>query len=155
MIRCRLFRIHRFRAALAAAFLAAASGCGGGSADELDRQNVWGKVTLDGAPLPSGIISFDPAGGSAGAVPAGGIILGGSYNIERANGPTPGTYRVSIRSTEPDDGTVSDEAPGASNEMRKGPPFKDPIPPEYNSKSTLTAEIGARTTEANFDLKSK
>lgn len=38
-------------------------GCRQVSADELDRRAVSGKVTLDGAPLASGMISFDPMEG--------------------------------------------------------------------------------------------
>ena len=130
-----------------------AAGCGGGSDDGLDRQNVYGKVTLDGAPLPHGIISFDPAEGSPGTVSVGGVVTDGSYNIERATGPTPGKYRVSIRSAGTDEGIDLNAAPGAPPPRKKA--AKDPIPPEYNTKSTLTAEVKAESTEVNFDLKSK
>lgn len=152
-VRSRIVRLHRLGVALAAAVLVVATGCGGGSADELDRQNVYGKVTLDGEPLAKGIISFDPDEGSVGTAPAGGVITDGSYNIERANGPTPGNYRVSIRSAGGDGGVDPTAAPGAPPRRKKG--AKDPIPPEYNTNSTLTAEVKASSTQVNFDLKSK
>ena len=130
-----------------------AAGCGGGSADGLDHQNVYGSVTLDGAPLPSGLISFDPAEGTAGGVSAGGVITDGKYNIPGDQGPTPGTYRVSIRSAGADDeGFDPNAAPG---EAPKRKTVKDPIPAQYNTKSTLTAEVKAQATQADFELKSK
>lgn len=155
MIRRLRFPIRGSAIALTAAALTAAafSGCAGGSADDLDRQNVYGNVTLDGAPLAKGIISFDPAEGSPGTVSAGGVVTDGSYNIDRAHGLTPGKYRVSIKSAGHDDGIDPTAAPGAPPPRKKA--AKDPIPAEYNTQSTLTAEVGSGATKVDFDLKSK
>jgi len=153
-VRFPSLQLRRFGVAFAAAgLLVAVAGCGGGSGDELNRQNVYGKVTLDGKPLPNGIISFDPEGGAATAAAAGGVITDGAYNIDRASGPTPGKYRVSIRSAGEGSGIDPTAAPGAPPKPKKH--AADPIPPEYNTKSTLTAEVKDTATEVNFDLKSK
>ena len=145
----------RRRAAWAAAAVAClcSAGCGGGPADGLDRKAVHGKVTLDGAPLPKGMISFDPAEGSPGAVPAGGVVADGSYAIDPAMGPTPGKYRVSIRSAGPDEPV--EDAPGPAARPAKKP-AADPIPRKYNAASTLTAEVQpSGATTADFELTTK
>lgn len=130
------------------------AGCGGGSADGLDRKAVSGKVTLDGAPLAKGVISFDPADGSAGAAPAGGVIDGGTYSIAAADGPTPGKYKVSIRSAGSTEAPKAIEAPGAPPRAKKG--ATDPIPKKYNAESELTATVGpGGSTTADFELTTK
>ena len=144
----------RRRAAWATAVAAClcSAGCGGGSADGLDRKAVHGRVTLDGAPLAKGMISFDPAEGPPGAVPAGGVIVDGSYAIDPAMGPTPGKYRVSIRSAGPDEPVA--DAPGPTPKPKK--PAADPIPKKYNVDSTLTAEVQPTgATTADFELTTK
>lgn len=128
-------------------------GCGGAT-DDLDRRAVSGNVTLDGAPLPSGMISFDPAGGTADAVPVGAVISNGSYSIPAATGPVPGNYKVSIRSSTATDEPPADEMPGEAPAPKKG--AKDPIPAKYNTNSELTAEVPASgSAPINFDLQSK
>lgn len=128
-----------------------AAGCGDGSSDGLDRKTVYGKVTLDGVPLAKGVITLDPAEGQAGAVGAGGTIIDGAYSIDRAQGPTPGKYKVSIRSAGAD-APQEKAAPG----MPPRKPAPDPIPKQYNAESTLTADVGSGgSTEANFALTTK
>src|SRR5262249_58411829 len=80
----------------------ARGGCGPAAVDDLPRQAVWGKVTLDGQPLEQGTITFTPATGSP--TPGMVSITGGSYSIPQAQGLVPGPYKVSILSkdaTEP------------------------------------------------------
>lgn len=113
-----------------------------------------GKVTLDGAPLAKGVISFDPADGSPGAVPAGGVIADGSYSIDAASGPTPGKYKVSIRTGVASSPLAENAAPGAPPRPKKGE--AEPIPKKYNSASELSAEVAASgSTSANFELTTK
>lgn len=113
-----------------------------------------GKVTLDGAPLAKGVISFDPADGSPGAVPAGGVIADGAYSIDAEAGPTPGKYKVSIRSAATGSAPAEKAAPGAPPKSKKGE--ADPIPKKYNSASELTAEVAASgSTSADFELTTK
>lgn len=141
--------------ALSAVIVAAATvGCGTGSADGLDRRAVSGTVTLDGVPLAKGVIAFDPANESGSAVPAGGVITDGRYAIDASSGPTPGNYKVSIRSTDAAAAADKKSAPGAP--PRPGKAAADPIPAKYNSASELTAEIAASgSTTQDFPLVTK
>ena len=125
-------------------------GCGGAATDGLPRHAVSGSVTLDGKPLDSGSITFDPAGGAANSTSGGSLIQGGNYSIAQAMGLTPATYKVSIRSGG-DAPPPASEAPGAPK--RKA--TKDPIPEKYNSKSILQVELkDGGTGRFDFDLKS-
>src|SRR3954453_17607629 len=71
-------------------------GCGG-EADSLPRQAVSGTVTMKGAPLPAGMIQFQPTAPHR-VTGGGGGIPDGAYSIAKAQGLVPGTYRVSITS---------------------------------------------------------
>jgi len=121
--------------------LAAASllvGCGPGGPV---THQVTGTVTFDGAPVQDGDIVFrDPAGKEKSY---GGRIENGEFSLE----VSPGAKRVEI--------TAMREVPGEFDTMNPGEkvPLKEPyIPAEYNTNSTLTAEItGAETL--SFDLK--
>jgi hypothetical protein len=115
------------------------AGCGGAS-DSLPRQAISGKVTLDGKPLPSGSISFDPDDpGQPNPVSVGATIIDGVYSLPRAEGPTPGIYRVSINAVSESEPVTNREAPGAPPKKRP----KDLIPAKYNAKTTLKATVTA------------
>jgi hypothetical protein len=126
------------------------AGCGGAQ-DDLPRQAVAGTVMLDGQPLKSGLIQFQPA--SADASTAGGAgIVDGHYSISRAEGLVPGAYRVSITSVAE---AATPLPPGAT----PGDPVmkvKEPIPAKYNATTQLNAQVtkeGPNTFP--FDLKSR
>ncbi|WP_165244853.1 hypothetical protein [Paludisphaera soli] len=72
--------------------LSALAGCGE-PGDDLPREPVSGKVTIEGEPLAKGSILFRPSGGGA---EAGGTVEAGAFTIPRVDGPTPGKYQVSI-----------------------------------------------------------
>src|SRR5438270_431670 len=57
---------------------------------------VAGSVSLDGHPLAHGFLQFQPVDDQA--VAAGGSVTDGKYAIDRAQGPTPGEYKVIISS---------------------------------------------------------
>ena len=128
-------------------------GCGDGAADQLPRNAVSGSITLDGKPLESGMISFDPdSAEQAQPVSGGCLVRGGGYSLARVDGLTPGTYRVSIRSGGDGAALAEGEAPGAP--PRKG--TGDRIPDRYNAKSTLKAEVkGGGSARFDFELKSR
>jgi hypothetical protein len=83
------------------------------------------------------------------------VITNGAYSIPAESGPTPGKYKVTIRSAgESGAAPAADEMPGMAPTPSKA--NKDPIPEKYNTKSELTAEITeSGTTEVNFELSSK
>ncbi|RUL88599.1 hypothetical protein [Tautonia sociabilis] len=112
-------------------------GCGGG--DELDRQPISGSVTLDGQPLESGLITFDPASNQS-ITSVATEITQGEFSFNRTNGPVPGEYRVVINSAgstgvEPGAG----EAPGDTFI----PPAEELVPKKYNAETTLRATVEA------------
>jgi hypothetical protein len=126
----------------------AACGCSGG--DGLPRQEVSGQVTLDGQPLATGSIEFQPealAGGPA--VPGGALIDAGTYRISREQGLVPGTYKVMIFSHGESATPAAPADPGA-----QGKPPPELIPRTYNVATTLKAEVTKdRANIFNFDLK--
>jgi hypothetical protein len=113
----------------------AVAGCAGGQSDGLPREPVSGNVTLDGAPMPTGSITFVPIGFEG--PPVGAEIKDGAYSIPRQDGPIPGPHTVGVYASKPTG--------------RKYPDPDDPtvmidemfeiIPPKYNLKSELKAEI--------------
>lgn len=141
---------HNFGCALLSLTLLA--GCGGG--DPLGRKAVTGNVTLDGAPVVQGSINFEPQGTDATAA-GGAPIKDGKYTIAREMGLPPGTYRVRINIPKPGTAVVEDlsVAPGEAP-----PPPVELAAPEWNSKSTQTAEVTADAKEPvtlDFDVKGR
>lgn len=115
------------------------SGCGKSG---IDREAVSGAVTLDGKPLASGSILFTPEGVGP---TVGGEIENGQYNLSRAIGPSPGSYRVQIQSWQPAGRTIRDEATGTA-----GQDLVSIIPRRYNDRTELKATI-EKGAPNNFD----
>ena len=136
---------HLARAAVVAL---ASVGCGGGG-DDLPREPVSGKVTLDGQPLEKGMITFIPTRGTEPV--ASGVIEGGAYAVARADGPVPGPHRVTIWAKKPTGKKLRD--PDNPDQMIEE--VRDVIPPRYNLNSELTAEVKAGGNNTfDFDLTS-
>jgi hypothetical protein len=141
----RLLACLMLMPASAASFSA---GCGGAQ-DDLPRQPVAGTVKLQGEPLKSGLIQFQPASPDASTAGGAGIV-DGQYSISRAEGLVPGTYQVSITSAAAAAPTAG-ALPGDS-----APPAKEPIPAKYNARTTLKAEVKADApNKFDYDLDSK
>jgi hypothetical protein len=121
------------------------------------RFGVSGDVTFDNQPIESGAISFIPVEGTAGPV-AGGRIDDGKYQIEPADGPVPGKYRVEIVATRHTGKHVEAGIAGAvsgPSAMASTEEIQMFIPPQFNKKSILTAEIKEGDNKANFALDAK
>jgi hypothetical protein len=115
--------------------------------DPLPRVPVSGTVTLDGTPLPQGMIQFNPAEGTKGA-PASGEITEGKFSIEKTQGPVPGKYKVMISSRAPAK-LKEGEQPGGTPKLQP-----ETVPAQYNSKSTLEKEVPAGgSSSLEFALK--
>jgi hypothetical protein len=144
----------RFPSVCVSALLATASyaGCGGAE-DALPREAVSGTVTLDGQPLPHGVLQMLPADQKQGT-PCGALIEDGKFSIERRQGPVPGEYAVTINSAEAGSGAAAPAGPPGPA-ATVAPP-KDRIPAEYNTESKLTAHIKAGAPNTlEFALKTK
>lgn len=102
------------------------------------RSMVTGTVTLDGQPVEQGQILFMPSDGQgvSDALP----IAAGKFEGEVA----PGSKRVEI--------TATKEIPPA--EAGGMPDYVSIIPKEYNTETTLTADVENGGAPLAFDLKS-
>lgn len=129
------------------------SGCGTEVDERGQRVGVSGKVMIDGQPLTKGRIVFVSDEG-AGAVKATALIENGSYVIDEERGPLASSARVEIHPELLELGELE--------VMRGGDHFKKidirpiVIPPRYNTRSELTAQISEDGDNVfNFDLTSK
>jgi hypothetical protein len=113
------------RAVLFLGVLSLLVGCGGASTPK--TVDVKGKVSLDGAPMPSGQVSFDPVDGTP---PATINVTGGSFAGKASAGKR--TVRISSYKKMPQKAT----GPGAEAESEQ-----NIIPAKYNSESTQTVEV--------------
>lgn len=128
---------------LLALIIVAMVGCGGGRVSP--RRAVQGDVTLSGAPLDQGTITFYPSTGTAGAS-GGALIQNGKYQLPADKGLEPGKYRVQISSPKASTATAEDYAAG------KMPlSAEDRIPPEYNERSQQVIEVTA-SGDNRFDF---
>lgn len=113
-------------------------GCGGGT----DLLPVNGTVTLNGQPLGSGIVQFEPVG--AGRPATGRLDANGNFQLttDGETGARTGEYRVSVL-----------PAGFARSEEDTRPPEKSPIPARYHSPGEsglrFTVEAGS---ENSFDV---
>jgi hypothetical protein len=144
----------RFRSIASAAILAflASSLMGCGAGDNLPREAISGSVAVDGKPLDSGLITFQPDGAEV-ATQSGASIVQGKYTIPREQGLVPGKYKVSITAV---GNTPEKQVDTTSNNNMPGMPpvpAKEVIPSAYNSGSLLSAEVKAGSkNEFNFNL---
>ena len=125
-----------------ALLFAVLTGCG---PDTGGRLGVSGTVTFQGKPLATGTIEFSPT--DAGGSPSGTTITAGAYSVPAVQGLLPGSYTVKISSVE---GAAQDttQAPGDSTTVVN----KELIPAEFNSASTLKAEVSASATSFDFTI---
>ncbi|MCU0715872.1 MAG: carboxypeptidase-like regulatory domain-containing protein [Pirellula sp.] len=98
------------------------------------RLSVSGTVTLKGQNLDQGTIEFFNEQTRTGAP-----IADGKYNIERDQGLTPGTYKVSI--TSGDGRTPADDPEAAPGPTGANIVSKERIPPEFNVKTKQEAKV--------------
>lgn len=130
--------------------LSVVSGCGG--SEGLDRLHVKGTVKVNGAPLKSGRISFLPTEGTPGPA-TGTVIENGQFEILLAQGPVQGKHRVEIMAVRPT-GKKIPEGSGSENPDALVEEVEQFLPPKYNQKSELTADLNeANAQSVEFDLK--
>ena len=117
-------------------------GCGKG--EGLERVAVSGKATYQEEPIVEGQIRFIAKDGTKAPVTIE-PIRDGQYNTETSGGVPAGSYRVMIRSYDPNERAPS--GPGS-------PPRKQLLPTKYNVQSTLTLEVvsGQGSLIHNFHL---
>ncbi|OYW16723.1 MAG: hypothetical protein B7Z55_14050 [Planctomycetales bacterium 12-60-4] len=143
---------HQFpRVLLIVAGLTTLVGCG--QSDGPQRLKVHGAVLFDRQPMKAGVIRFIPARETKG--PAGfGTIADGFYEIPAHDGLVVGRYRVEIEGNLETSFPIDDEAAYAKAFVEtKGKPIpKQAVPPGFNQKSTLTAEVTSDGLRNKFDF---
>jgi hypothetical protein len=102
--------------------------------------------------MERGVISFTPDAQATNPVSGGGVIEAGTYSIARAQGLTPGKYKVSITATEAPTTLAPGEAPGGPPRVKGKSKAVVANPGQY----TKEAEIkDGGSTSLDFDLPAK
>jgi hypothetical protein len=118
-------------------------GCGSGS-DGPPTYSVTGTVTVDGQPLKTGDIRFDPE--VAGMAPDAAVITDGKFSLRAKTGKK----RVVI--------TATRDVPGQTKKGAMGediPVTEDFIPARYNTSTELIETVTTGTNSFKFDLVTK
>ena len=129
-------------ALIAALSLVGLAGCG---------RSVQGTVTLDGAPVEEGVIEFTPKQGAGGAGTTGGPIVNGKYTLSSAKAPAPGSYRVEVHWRK----KTGRRVPTPGDPDVPMDETVETVPANYNSVSTLTADVTSGGNTFDFPLKSR
>jgi hypothetical protein len=133
------------------------SSCSGRSGEPL-RAEVQGTVSLDGKPLPAGVIRFIPQAPTTGPA-ATAAVVDGHFALPRQAGPLVGAHRVEIESPPeklPDPDDAAAVAKYLKENKQRQRRRREPIPSRYNSASDLTANIEENgENDLKFDLVSK
>ncbi|MCR9294219.1 MAG: hypothetical protein NXI32_15980 [bacterium] len=137
-------------AALAAAAIPILTGCG----DSRSGAAVSGRVTLDGRDLPQGMVRFVPIEGTPGQKLSA-VVEAGRFHLDPEFGPAKGRYRIEIESTDMGGLGMDDEDALLSFRNRRSGRMQTlRVPPTYNSRSTLTVDVGEGSNEFRFELRS-
>ncbi|MFH1300279.1 MAG: carboxypeptidase-like regulatory domain-containing protein [Planctomycetota bacterium] len=131
---------HKFLHALCLMAACLLAGCSGGGADTPELGRVSGTITLDGKPLSSATITFEP---KSGAPSVGMTDDSGHYELAYnpdTKGAVPGQHTVRISKF---------GEPGSPNDT------VDQVPAKFNKNSKQTAEVKPGENTINFDLDSK
>lgn len=125
--------------------LVALGGCSGGKPN-VPFGTVHGRVTLDGEPLASAAVMFEPENGR----PSYGVTSDkGEYSLVYRGKPwgaIVGPHKVRI-TTE----ALVSESPGAAAATIR----KELLPAKYHTQTTLTADVARGDNTIDFELKSK
>lgn len=123
-------------------------GCNSRNYSGDQRFPLSGKVTYNGEEVDVGSISFLPLNDAKQRV-SGGTITDGAYVVDEEYGANAGRYRVEIRWQKKTGEKFTDGFGNVDDVRVEG------IPSEFNSASTLTAEVGSGQTTFDFDLESE
>jgi hypothetical protein len=131
------FRSRAVRLTVAAVAISLLAGCGGPG-------TVTGKATLDGQPMPGGLVTFhDPGDHTSSGV----IQSDGTYTVYNIN---PGSCTVTV---------LTANMTGGISDLKPGEPYGKyvPIPPLYSQvdKAPFKLEVKTGKQEFNLDLKSE
>jgi hypothetical protein len=133
------------RRSLLFAILAVLALCAAGCSRETSHGTITGNVTLDGAPLPKGLIRFVPEDGQSPTADA--PIEGGAFE---ARVPV-GSKRITISAPK----IVGQRKMYETPDSPMVDVVEELLPVEYNERSTLTLNVVPGDQTKDFPLKSK
>lgn len=114
------------------------SGCGGPK-NRHGRVPISGTVTLDGVPLKTGFVVFEPKSGQP--TQSGGMIADGKFEVPAPHGAAPGTYSVAFYSGD-GEAPITKYEPGTPEyEAVAMKAAGEQVPRKYNIDTKLTAEV--------------
>ena len=108
------------------------------------RLAISGTVAVNGTPVSTGAISFEPIGSPAIKTPSGASIIDGKYSIPGNKGLVPGEYTVKLYGSQFTG--KFDDSPEAF------PVHEQLIPEKYNANSKEKVTVAVGTTKFDFDL---
>jgi len=123
-------------------FVTATSGCGD-AGDGLERVSVSGSVTLNGEPVPHGVIRFAPSAETEGPM-ASAMITDGQYQINQDQGPVPGEYEVRVHAYS--DPNASSSAPSGNTKLGPKISDDDSAPDNNQVPTTKVAPVETKQT---------
>jgi len=145
--------------AILSALVFSSWGCSGGASDLPELAEVTGTVTLDNQPLAGATVEFIPTAGGRSSTATtneqGNYEL--TYNADNF-GAIVGSHQVKIvlgegAAVEYPEGVNPDELSEA--EQLKYANNQKTLPPKYNQKTELTAEVDAGNNTHDFNLTSE
>jgi hypothetical protein len=133
---------------LSVALLALIAICGGCQSDDVERTTVSGSVTLDGKPIPRGLIRFIPTSGPAWSA----RIEDGQYTTDGTKGVPVGDLQVRIEAQR-----IPLWYNGGTAPEGEETPLEQYLPKKYNLQSELkmTIEPGSGAIDKDFLLTSR
>jgi len=146
-----MYRIRRLLVMACIAVALCVLGCG--HAQGPPRVAIRGAILFQDKPLKAGRIQFVPADGARGPT-AVATVTDGFYDFDRLTGPIVGKHQIQIEAILNPGFELDNEAAYAAAVLRQGGgavlPVQ-PIPPEFNTRTTLTATVSL-DGEKKFDF---
>lgn len=142
----RTYFIHTALVILAALIPVVMTGCGGAASDAPELASLSGKVTLDGTPLASGEVVFQPVSGRPARADIVDGVIQNPTTLSKGDGVPLGELKMTVFSSKPDPSDAS------------GMAVISLIPKKYNdvSSSGLSCSVNAgEQNEITIELSAK
>tara|TARA_R110002111_G_scaffold262794_1_gene341067 strand:+ start:3292 stop:3738 length:447 start_codon:yes stop_codon:yes gene_type:complete len=126
------------------------AGCGSDTQDQPDLGLVKGTITFEGAPLAKASITFRPDSGRPASATTN---AAGQYEliyIRNTPGCKVGHNKVLITSVSEEENEMESEGDDVSDDASVA---KEKLPPKYNTKTELEANVLSGENTFDFDLK--
>lgn len=136
--------VSAFSCCLALSFLAGCGEAGG------ERCSVKGSITLNGVPIETGTIVFEPQG--QGGARGGASIKNGEYEIPIEREMWAGSFVVRVTGFRETGRTRAPFETLEGEVAEQTVVLEELVPRQYNSRSTLDVELASGENEQDFEL---